>query len=308
MTHESADDAMPDAGCLQRIRMALPQLTGARRQVAEAVLRDPWDAQGDSILVLAQKADVSENAVSRFTHSLGYSGYREFAQALSLDLGKSLGLYHVHPMDAVMRSQAGNETSLDLLRRVVAMEIECMQDTLANLSEPVLQHIINSLAGANRILLLGTGTAASLCHLLCYRLTSLGMDASWTSDPMMMVASASRLRDGDVALAVSYSGRSRDTVQALGYARSRGAETIAVTAHPQSPIGEVAGHTLTIFSPAVPEGAAQFSARTAAVALLEAIATAVSLSRGGGDVAVLQELGEAQSTINDLPADWRPET
>ena len=288
------------------MRRALPGLTGARRRVAEVVLRDPWGARGLSILVLAERADVSENAVSRLTHLLGYSGYREFTQALVLDLGKSLGVYHVHPVDVVMQAQAGNESSLGLVRRVVALEIDCMQDTLANLAEPVLRHVVTRLATARHILLLGTGTAAPLCQLLCYRLTSVGASVSWTSDPMMMVAEASRLGADDVALAVSYSGRSRDTVQALAYARRRGVETVAVTANPQSPIGDVAHRSLTIFSPAVPEGAAQFSARVAGMALLEGIATAVSLERGGGTSPALDELGEAQSALNDLPANWRP--
>jgi DNA-binding MurR/RpiR family transcriptional regulator len=293
-------------GCLQRIRQALDGLSGARRRVADAVLADPWASRGMSILALAERAGVSENAVTRFTHLLGYSGYREFTQALALDLGRSLGVYHVHPVDLVSQSQAGNEDSLDLVRRVVALEIDSMRDTLTNLAEPVLRDVVAGFAGARQIQLIGTGTAAPLCQLLNYRLASVGVFASWSNDPMMMLAEIARLGPDDLVMAISYSGRSRDTVQALAFARSRGARTVAMTANPNSPISRVAQDVLTIFSPAVSEGIAQFSARVAGMALLEAIATAVAVERNAEAEPLLRDLGAAQGTLNDLPEDWSP--
>lgn len=300
-TPEGADTP----SCLERLRRARPNLSGARAQVADTVLADPWKARGVAIQVLAQAAGVSENAVSRFTHALGYSGYREFAQALSLDLGKTLGFAHSHPVDLALEAPAGAGGVSDLIQRVMALEVECMQDTLANLSEPALRHVVNRLATSPSVLLVGTGTAAPLCQMLSYRLASIGVAVAWTSDPMVMLAQVSRLRPGDLVLGISYSGRSRDTVQALHYAKSHGVETAALTANPQSPLGDVVETSLTIFSAAVPRGAAQFSARVAGLALLEAIATAVAEAKGGTSLAALDELGAGQERLNDLPPDWR---
>lgn len=296
-------DDMPS--CLDRVRAARPQLSGARARVADAVLADPWQVRGVSIQVLAQMAGVSENAVSRFTHAVGYRGYREFALALSLDLGKTLGLYHSHPVDLMLESRSTLSGPLDLVQRVMALEVECMQDTLANLSEPALRHVVSRLTEAPAVLLVGTGTAAPLCQMFSYRLASVGVPVTWTSDPMVMLAHVSRLREGDLALGISYSGKSRDTVQALRYAGERGVETAGLTANPQSPMGDVVNTSLTIFSSAVSRGTALFSARVAGLALLEAIATAVSEEKGGDVVAELEQLGATQARLNDLPADWR---
>lgn len=294
--------------CLDRIREARPNLTGARAQVADTVLADPWKVRGASIQVLAQAAGVSENAVSRFTHSVGYSGYREFAQALSLDLGMTLGLYHSHPVDLVLESRSNLRGPLDLVQRVMSLEVECMQDTLANLSEPGLRHLVARLGSAGSVLLIGTGTAAPLCQMFSYRLASIGVAVTWTADPMMMIAHASRLQPDDLVLGISYSGKSRDTVQALAYAKERGVETAGLTANPQSPMGDVVDTSLTIFSSAVSRGTAQFSARVAGLALLEAIATALSEEKGGGALGMLQELGATQAKLNDLPTDGDDES
>lgn len=296
-----------DAGCLSRLSTAILELTGVRRRVAEKVLADPWAVQGMSINRLAEWAGASENAISRLTNSLGYSGYREFMQALSMDLGKSLGYYHVHPAELVEQTESSDEGMLGLVRRVVGLEISCLQDTLANLSEPTLHHAVQALAQARHVTLIGTGTAAPLCHLGTYRLVSSGLSASWTADGMMMIAEMSRLGPDDVVLAISYSGRSRDTVQAATFARSRGARLVALSTNPQSPLANVADVCLTIFSARVSEENAQFGARVAGLALLEAIATAVSVERDtdGTGVAALKQLGAAQDRWNTLPTDWR---
>jgi RpiR family transcriptional regulator, carbohydrate utilization regulator len=305
---DSAAQAGQEAGCLDLLRRALPTLTGVRHTVAEMILHDPWSLRGLSIVALAQRAGVSENAVSRLTHALGYSGYREFAQALSLDLGKNMGLHHAHPVDALRRDGEPEPTgSMALVQRVVRLEIECMQDTLANLSEPALQNIITSLVEARHVVLVGTGTAAPLCQMLTYRLSSTGVAASWTNDPMIMLADVNRLNSEDLLLGISYSGRSRDTIQALNYGNSRGVPTFGITASPDGPISDVCRSVLTIFSSGLASGTAQFSARVAGMALLEAIATAVSVRRNGQDVPLLHQLSTAQSVLNDLPAGWRPQ-
>lgn len=295
---------LAELDCWARLTRVRPSLTGARAKVADTISADPWAARGASILVLAELAGVSENAITRFTHALGYKGYREFSQALALDLGKSVGLYHSHPVDLELDGDSDDSGTLSLVRRVMAMEVECMQDTLANLSEGALDHVVTRLAEAPSVLLLGTGTAAPLCQMLTYRLASVGIDASWTSDPMVMLAQITRLKQGDLAMGISYSGRSRDTVQGLAYARGKGIETAALTAEPNSPVASVVDTLLTVFSPAVSPGAAQFSARVAGLALLEAIATAVSERRGPEAIRELNQLGASHSELNDLPTDW----
>src|SRR5262245_51371586 len=71
---------------LARIRRALPALSGALRACAEFVLANTWEVRGVSIYQLAARTGVSTNAVNRFTRRLGYSGYREFSQDLTLEL------------------------------------------------------------------------------------------------------------------------------------------------------------------------------------------------------------------------------
>jgi DNA-binding MurR/RpiR family transcriptional regulator len=54
------------------------------------------------------------------------------------------------------------------------------------------------------------------------------------------LASAALLRPGDVALGVSHTGQTRETIEMLAEAGSSGATTVALTSFPRSPLAEVA--------------------------------------------------------------------
>ena len=61
----------------------------------------------------------------------------------------------------------------------------------------------------------------------------------------MALTSAALLTPGDVAVAISHSGATQDTVDALALAQRNGATTVAVTNFPRSPLAALADHVLT---------------------------------------------------------------
>lgn len=290
----------PDDGCLSRVERSLPTLDGVRRRIAEYLVAQPWEAQGLSIGELADRAEVSENAISRFAKTLRYSGYREFAQALSLDLGRRLGTAHSHPLEIVAGLSAGSSTSAELVSRVFELELSCITNTAANLDGERLEGAINALCKAARILFIGTGSAAPICQMAHYRFSNIRLLTTWTSDPMFMVSEVEMLNPGDVIVGVSHSGRTRATYDVLQYAHRRGVTTISITAIGHSPIAEVADINLVVFGPRFSPSSGQFGARVSEMVLMEAIATAISVKKYGESVPELGELGDAQARINNL--------
>jgi len=305
----SVDDGpSPATECLTRVRRALPGLEGARRRVAEFVLAAGWEACGLPIGELAERSGTSENAVSRFTRAVGYSGYRAFSQALSVDLGRTLGASHSHPVEALQAGALDQGHLIDVIKLVFRFELECLRDTMANLGEPQLQRAVTALVEARRVLLIGTGAAAAICQLAQYRLSNIGVPAAWASDPMVMVSEVSQLGANDVLIGVAYSGRTRVTVELLEYARRRRhATTIALTAARNTPLATCADIPLVVFGPNVSVGSGQFSARVSGMVLLEALVTAVALKRSGDVMAGLEEFGELQARINNLSPRWKPD-
>ncbi len=293
--------------CLNRVRQSLTHLDGARKSVAESILKSPWAVYGLSIGELARLSSVSENAVNRFARTLGYSGYRDFSRALSLDLGRTLGSFHSQPIEAIQQRSPEETTPAHLIARVFDLELAAMRDTITNLDDEQVTRAVTALARASRILFIGTGSAAPLCQMAQYRCSNLGLVAAWTADPMVMISEASSLVAGDVVLAVSYAGQTWATLEALDYARTkRHATTIALTAVQGARISEIAEISLIVFGPDLSIGSMQFAARTAGMVLLEAMISAVSVEKFGTAPPTLDEFSDMQVKINNVGPKWQP--
>ena len=72
------------------------------------------------------------------------------------------------------------------------------------------------------------------------KLQRIGRPAFAWPDPHMAISSAALRGSGDVAIGLSHTGTTVDTIDALREARSHGATTAAVTNFPWSAITEVA--------------------------------------------------------------------
>jgi DNA-binding MurR/RpiR family transcriptional regulator len=310
-------------GALDRLRACRPALAPASGRAAEYVLANPWGVRGLAITDLAAQAGVSVNTVNRLTRDLGYRGYREFAQALALDLGRVLGAAYSLPAallagagpgdgpgdgtpSGTPSGTPGTSGATGVVARTLQLEQHCLQETARHLDAPAVGRAVDALAGAGAVLLVGTGSALPVCTLGAYRLTLLGIRAVACADPSAVIAELHLLRPGDVVFAVTHHGASYQVVAALRGARERGVAGLCLTAAAGSPAARAADVVLLTAGHEAGGAAGQFASRVAAAALVEALIAAVSWTKHGGDPAHAQAVLRAQQELNPPPAGPRP--
>jgi DNA-binding MurR/RpiR family transcriptional regulator len=105
-------------------------------------------------------------------------------------------------------------------------------------------NVVDALATARRIDIYGVGASGFVALDLQMKLQRIAKPAFAWPDPHMAVSSAALRGRGDVAIGLSHTGTTVDTIDALAEARAHGATTVAVTNFPWSPITEVADHVL----------------------------------------------------------------
>ena len=285
--------AEPPVGALARLKQHLPQLKGTSQRIGSFVVENPWEARGLSINDLADRVAVSVNSVVRLTRELGFRGYREFSQALTLDLGKVLGsAYSLPPSVAETAREGGDEAAVAI--KTLALEMVGLQDTIRHLDLPLIRRTVDALCGANAMLFVGTGSGVPVCSLAAYRLTLLGLRATYSGDPNTILAELHLLVPGDVLFAVAYHGATPHLVRALRHARSRGITAVCVTAAPGSPAARAADIALVMWGPDSHTAPEQFVSRVLTVAVVEALFAAMVWKRFGGTPPHLEEVLRAQ--------------
>ena len=90
------------------------------------------------------------------------------------------------------------------------------------------------------------------------------------------LAGAALLRPGDVALGISHTGQTRETIETLAEAGSHGATTVALTGFPRSPLAELADIVLLTASQATTFRPDALSARHPQLVVLDLLYIAVA--------------------------------
>ena len=297
--------AEPTVGALARLKQHLPHLKGTSHRIGTFIVENPWEARGLSINDLADRVGVSVNSVVRLTRDLAFRGYRDFSQALTLDLGKVLGsAYGLPPSVADAAQEGGDEAAVAV--KTLALEMVGLQDTIRHLDLPLVRRAVDALCTANSVLFIGTGSGVPVCALAAYRLTVLGLRATYSGDPNTILAEIHLLSPGDVVFAVAYHGATPHLVRALRHARSRGITTICVTAAPGSPVARAADVTLVMWGPDSHTAPEQFVSRVLTVAVVEALFAAMVWRRFGGTPLHLEEVLRAQREQSASDIDTHP--
>ncbi|WP_279581608.1 MurR/RpiR family transcriptional regulator [Fodinicola feengrottensis] len=120
-----------------------------------------------------------------------------------------------------------------------------MRETAAQLDVSVLETVVDTIVGASRVDVYGVGASAFVAMDFQQKLHRIGRVSFAWSDVHIALTSAALLKAGDVAVGISHTGMTSDTVDALTVAREHGATTVAITNFPRSPITAVADHVLT---------------------------------------------------------------
>jgi RpiR family transcriptional regulator, carbohydrate utilization regulator len=258
-------------GSLSVISDALPKLKGSAQKVAQFMLDAPQETINLTITELGSRAGVSEASISRFVRSLGYEGFH----ALKIRLAEDI----VSPMLIAHEDMLPEDAPATAVQKAMTAGLRSLEDTTRILEMPILEAAIKALCNARQIELFASGNSIPVAMDFNFRLTKIGLRSRFSVDPTMQEMYASLTCPEDVAVGISHTGSSIDTVYALELAKQRGARTVCITNHSDSPLtrsGDFCLFTATRISHFREE---RMASNLATLALTEALYVGICVER-----------------------------
>lgn len=225
-----------DRGALSIISDALPKLRGTQQKVAKFILNAPKETINLTITELGLRAGVSDASIVRFAQTLGYSGFH----ALKIRLAEDI----VSPMSIKHEDLTPDDGSATAVQKAMTVGLRSLDDTIRILDKTILQAAIRALVNARYIVLFASGNSSPIAMDLNFRLTKIGLHSRASQDPTLQEMHAALMTTDDVAVGISHTGSSKDTVHALKIAKQHGAQTICITNHSNSPLTQYADFCL----------------------------------------------------------------
>lgn len=227
-------------GIVKQITAGYGDLRKSEKRAADYILRHMEQAAELSIDRLAEAAEVSQPTVLRMLRSLGFSGYKDFKYRLVSEMAQSEAESQgaAEPMFGyTLRKQ---DTLEEIPSYMTATAAGMMEETLKNLSVRTYRKAVESIRKARLIDIYSVENSGVTAQDLLAKLLYLGLPCRYFSDAYYQRISAGSLTGEDVAVGISYSGASKDTVDAVRTAKRSGATTIVITNFRDSPISRYA--------------------------------------------------------------------
>ncbi|MEM5515766.1 KpsF/GutQ family sugar-phosphate isomerase [Henriciella sp. AS95] len=200
-----------------------------------------------------------------------------------------------------------HETILASGQRVIRTEIDALEMLFEALDETFVKAVETIVACQGRVILAGVGKSGHVARKIAATLSSTGTPSLYVHPTEASHGDLGMIAKGDVVIALSRSGETKELDDLLTYTRRFSISLIAMTAVADSALGKASDICLTI--PDAPEACDETRAPTTSTTLMmalgDALAVAVLEQRGftGSDFKLYHpggKLGAMLRTAGDL--------
>jgi RpiR family carbohydrate utilization transcriptional regulator len=266
---------------LERVRATRLSLRKSEAKVADLVLADPARILELSLAGLAALTGVSQPTVMRFCVAIGFSGYQEFKLRLaqSLALGRSATHSAISDRDAL-----GAVTD-----KIFEYTLTSLDWARQHLDHVALERAVDILAGAASIAFFGFGASAVVAMDAQQKFPLFDVPSRAEADAHQQIMAASMMREGDVLVVISNTGRTRQIVEAAEIAKSAGAVLIGIIGA-EGPVSALCDVSLLVETLDNTNVYTPTTSRIAALVLVDILSTAVALRRDSGHLVRLSRM------------------
>jgi len=270
---------------VERVAEILPELSDAHRRLADYVLAKPLKVAVMTIDELASACEVSNATANRFVRKLGLPGYAHFRALLAQGFEDALA-----PVERLRIERSREASAADIFAASLYEDQRNFELTRMSLGAEQCEQAVQAIIDAQRIFIIGYGSSGYLAGLLQRNLTVHCDVVQSLATPGGVSEAArrtSRMRRGDLVIALCFPRYLADTVTLAKTVRALGVSVLALTDKPTSPLAAHADICLYARS----ERQYLSNSETAVLGLIEALSAAVAhrCANSIADVARLTE-------------------
>ncbi len=259
------------ASLLQLMQSDTIRLSKSDKKLSAIILSDPAAVIHQSIARLASTAEVSEPTVNRFCHKLGCDGYPDFKLRLAQEISSNGQLF-------VENLTQGDDSSM-VIQKIMSSIQGSIQSLANSISPEALDQAADAIAKCKTVNFFGMGASSSVALDAQHKFFRFGMPVSAHTDFINQRMMCSMLHGDDIAVFISYTGRTEAMIVNAEIARERGATLIGITSNGSLLSGQcdivlnaVTAEDTDLFTP--------MTSRIIHLAVVDMLATSVALKLG----------------------------
>lgn len=256
---------------LQLMASEAIRLSKSDKKLVAIIKQDPRAVIHQSIALLASEADVSEPTVNRFCHKLGCNGYPDFKLRLAQEISSSGQLF--------VENMSRNDSSSQVIEKIMNSIQGSLQSLSNSINPSTLNDAADIIAKCKTVNFFGMGASSSVALDAQHKFFRFGMPVIAHTDFINQRMMCSMLSKEDVAVFISYTGRTDAMIVNAELAHECGASVIGITAQ-GSPLSAQCDYVLNANTAEDTDLFTPMTSRIIHLAVVDMLATNVALKMG----------------------------
>jgi len=224
-----------------RLNEYLKHASGAEKGIIEFILHDPKVIVGLTIHECAKASYTSPSSVVRLCRKLGFDGYKEFHQSL---------VYELALLDLDLKEK-GKEITFqdslhDIIEKVTSKNILSLDNTAKLMDDNTVKACVDLMLQSRSICLFGMGASLLVAKDAYLKFLRINKPCIINDDWHAQLLQARNMISEDLAIAISYSGMTKEVIECIKAAKEKGAKVIAISRFEDNPLSKLADYNLSI--------------------------------------------------------------
>ena len=218
----------------KEIQNAFPTLRKSEQKAAKYMMDHADQMEKITLEELARGAEVSQPTVMRLLKAVGYQSFKEAKVAFIEERLQKAGQKEKYQIFGMPIDK--NDRIEDVPAKVIRNTIQLLEDSLQAISAKSLKKAVRAIERAERVCIFSVENSNAVAEDLLTKLKYLGIHCEFQTDYYLQSITAGHMTEKDVAIGISYTGTSQNTVDVLRQAKKAGATTIAITNFLDTPL------------------------------------------------------------------------
>lgn len=272
------------------IRKSIDSLTKTQQVIGQYIVENPDKVVKMSITQLAEVCGAkSESTIVRFYRQLGLSSYNDMKVSLAAEVAENSYYRTYEDITAADNIET-------VKQKIFNGAIRTLDANLSLLEPKTLDAALDLLQAAPRVFFLGFAISASLADMACFKFSKLLPNCRVMSDPHVTATVLSLPRPGDVVMAISHSGESKDLIVPVQKAQPT-VKLIAISGSDQSPLAKIADVSISNVSDEMTYRTDAAMTRIVQFAIIETLYIGMCIRMGHDALDALQTSYKATSYL-----------
>lgn len=222
------------------IRQKYKDFSKVNRKIADYILKDPTLVLSLTANEIASNSETSPASVTRFSKSLTFDSWEELKLAIATKQGAEPVPKAIDPI------VAANDSIETLCAKVESLLNATIEDLFDLVDKQALKRSIAAIKQAETVYLIGIGSSSLTAYDLFHKFNRAGKKAVFNYDVHLQFEFLNYSKPGDVLIAISYSGLSKEVLIACEIARQNKSKIIFITRNESQRIIKVSDEVLLV--------------------------------------------------------------